>query len=267
MAGDKRVLIVGGGGREHALATALKKSPQVGEIFCSPGNAGIASMATCVDINDGVQGLARWAEENRIDLTVVGPEAELAVGIADIFAARGLTLFGPSRAAAALETSKVFAKEFMARHGIPTAAYQVFSDYGQALDYLARQSFPLVIKADGLAAGKGVTVADNLEEAQGALEAMMVEGIFGEAGSQVVIEEFLPGEEATLLVFTDGEQILPMPSAQDHKRIGEGDTGPNTGGMGAYSPTRVLTPSLEEKVMETIVRPTIEGMAREGRPY
>ena len=267
MALGKRVLIVGGGGREHALAWALDKSPLVETIFCVPGNPGIAQIGTCLEVDGGVAELAEWAEEKEIDLTVVGPEAYLSLGIADEFQRRGLRLFGPTKAAAALETSKVFAKEFMTRHRIPTASYQVFSHYEEALDYVRKEEFPLVIKADGLAAGKGVTVAGELAEAEEALHDIMVEGVFGEAGSTVVIESFLEGEEASVLAFCDGENFVTMPAARDHKRAYDGDQGPNTGGMGAYCPTSIITASMQEKVEEQILAPALKGMAKEGRPY
>ncbi len=267
MARGKRVLIVGGGGREHALAWALSKSPFVETIFCVPGNPGIAQIGTCLEVDGGIVGLAQFAEEKAIDLTVVGPEAYLSLGIADEFKRRGLKLFGPTKAAAALETSKVFAKEFMTRHGIPTASYQVFSDYEEALAYARKLEPPMVIKADGLAAGKGVTVAGDLAEAEAALRKMMVEGVFGEAGRTVVIEAFLEGEEASVLAFCDGDNFVTMAAARDHKRAYDGDRGPNTGGMGAYSPTSIITPSMQKQVEETILRPVLKGMAAEGRPY
>ncbi|MGI6559063.1 MAG: phosphoribosylamine--glycine ligase [Limnochordia bacterium] len=267
MARGKRVLIVGGGGREHALAWALDKSPLVETIFCVPGNPGIAQIGTCLEVDGGITGLAKFAEEKEIDLTVVGPEAYLSLGIADEFQRRGLRLFGPTKAAAALETSKVFAKEFMTRHGIPTASYQVFSDYEEALAYVRKQPLPLVIKADGLAAGKGVTVAGDLAEAEAALDNMMVQGVFGEAGSTVVIETYLEGEEASVLAFCDGDNFVTMAAARDHKRAYDEDQGPNTGGMGAYCPTSIITDAMQKQVEEQIIGPALRGMAAEGRPY
>ncbi|MDO3378795.1 phosphoribosylamine--glycine ligase [Geoalkalibacter halelectricus] len=263
-----KILVVGGGGREHALVWKIAQSPLVAKIWCAPGNPGIARYAECVAIGaEDIDGLLEFALENDIDLAVVGPEAPLTLGIVDRFRAAGLTIFGPSRAAARLEGSKGFSKDLMTKYGIPTAAYRRFSDRDAAVAYIRAQGAPIVVKADGLAAGKGVVVATSVEEAVAAVDNIMVEGVFGAAGAEVVIEEFMEGEEASFFVFTDGSNILPLASAQDHKRIFDGDQGPNTGGMGAYSPAPVVTDELYEKIVNKIVRPTIDGMAREGCPY
>ncbi|MDD4588138.1 MAG: phosphoribosylamine--glycine ligase [Heliobacteriaceae bacterium] len=269
-----KVLVVGGGGREHALVWKLRQSPRVAEIFCAPGNAGIAGLATCIDIKaEDITGLLTFAWQQGIDLTVVGPEAPLTAGIVDTFTAHGLLIFGPSRAAAQIEGSKTFAKTLMAKYNIPTSAYGVFTGTGPAyafIDELAasRQSGPpCVVKADGLAAGKGVIVAADVAEAKVAVRAMLEEGAFGEAGRQVVVEEFLAGEEVSILLFTDGEHMIPMVSSQDHKRVFDGDRGPNTGGMGAYSPAPVYTPALAREVEETILWPTVKALRAEGCVY
>lgn len=263
-----RVLIVGQGAREHALAWALAKSPHLERLYCAPGNSGIAAVAECVQVaRGGAADLAEWAAENGIDLTVVGPEVPLVAGIADAFAARGLRLVGPSRDAALIEGSKVFAKDLMARWGIPTAAYRVFSDPGEARAYARRQPLPVVIKADGLAAGKGVTVAWDWETADAAIRAVMEERVYGEAGERVIIEEFLPGRELSVLALTDGHTVVPLAPARDHKRAGDGDTGPNTGGMGAFSPVPGVTPALVERIRDEILVPTVRALAAEGRPY
>ncbi|HEY8417155.1 MAG TPA: phosphoribosylamine--glycine ligase [Limnochordales bacterium] len=263
-----RVLVVGQGAREHALAWALAQSPRIKELYCVPGNAGISTVARCVSVaQGGAEDLAEWAAAHRIDLTVVGPEAPLVSGIADAFAARGLRLVGPSRAAAAIEGSKVFAKDLMARWGIPTAPYRVFTDPESARAYARRQGLPLVIKADGLAAGKGVTVAKDWEAVDGAIRSLMEERVFGEAGDRVIIEEFMPGREVSVLALTDGETVIPLAPARDHKRVGDGDTGPNTGGMGAFSPVPDVTPELVEQVRREILEPTVKALAAEGRPY
>jgi phosphoribosylamine--glycine ligase len=240
----------------------------VERIYCAPGNPGIAAQAECVPLAvDDVEGLLAFAREREIGLTVVGPELPLTLGIVDRFRDAGLTIFGADRKAAQIEGSKAFAKDLMARHGVPTAAYGTFTDHRQAVDFIVSHGAPIVVKADGLAAGKGVVVARTEEEAISAVDSILLEGAFGEAGSQVVIEEFLEGEEASFLAFTDGKTILPLASAQDHKPIFDGDQGPNTGGMGAYSPAPVVTAELHERIVETVLRPIIDGMASEGCPY
>ncbi|MGQ9779690.1 MAG: phosphoribosylamine--glycine ligase [Bacillota bacterium] len=263
-----KVLVIGSGGREHALVWKLAQSPRVKKIYAAPGNPGIWRLAERVTVDhNNIAALADFAATEGIDLTVVGPEIYLALGLADEFARRGLLVFGPRKAAAAIEAEKAFAKDFMARHNIPTAAYAVFSDYEQARAHLRAHGAPVVVKASGLAGGKGAFVCQSLDQAEEALAALMVRRIFGEAGDRVVIEEYLSGEEATLLVLTDGERAFPFPPAQDHKRAYDGDEGPNTGGMGAYAPAGVLTAEETARVMETIVYPTLRGLAAEGRPY
>jgi phosphoribosylamine--glycine ligase len=261
------VLLLGSGGREHALAWALSASPLLTSLFCAPGNAGIAEVAECVplDITDH-NALAAFCRENRIDLVVVGPEAPLVAGVADDLAAAGIKVFGPSRAAARLEGSKGFTKDLCRELGIPTAAYARFSDAEAAKTYAARHPLPLVVKADGLAAGKGVVIAETKEAAEKAIEACFG-GSFGQAGAEVVIEEYLQGEEASFFALVDGKHALPLATAQDHKRAFDGETGPNTGGMGAYSPAPVMTPEMSERVMSEIIRPTVAGMAARGTPY
>ena len=265
-----KVLIVGGGGREHALAWKMAQGEGVELVYVAPGNAGTALEPGVenVPIKVGdIVALARFAEERRIDLTVVGPEAPLVAGIVDAFRERGLPCFGPTRAAARLEGSKAFCKDFMRRHGIPTAAYAAFTEPAAAVAYVRSRPLPIVIKADGLAAGKGVVIAHSLEEAESAIRAMMTEKTFGEAGSRVVVEEYLPGEEASFMVMADGRDIVCFATSQDHKPLLDGDRGPNTGGMGAYSPAPVITPAVHQRILERIVHPTIEGMAAEGTPY
>lgn len=263
-----KVLVIGAGGREHALVWKLAQSPRVEKIFCAPGNAGIAGMATCVPIKAAdIDALLAFAEKEKIDLTVVGPEDPLTLGIVDRFTERGLRVFGPDSKGAILEGSKVFTKNLLAKYDIPTGDFKVFTDRGQALSYLDEIRMPVVVKADGLAAGKGVIVAGTLEEARAAVELIMVDKAFGDAGNIVVIEEFLRGEEASFIAFTDGETVLPLPTSQDHKAVYDGDKGPNTGGMGAYSPAPVVTDELHEQVMEKIMIPTVKAMAAEGRPY
>lgn len=265
-----KVLVIGSGGREHALTWKITQSPQVSQVFIAPGNPGTASEPRCQNVAiaaDDVAGLLSFAREQAIDLTVVGPEAPLVLGVVDAFRAAGLAIFGPSQAAAQLEGSKAFAKAFLARHAIPTAAYQVFEQLEPALAYLQQQGAPIVIKADGLAAGKGVVVAMTLEEAQAAVRDMLSGNAFGAAGSRVVIEEFMQGEEASFIVMVDGEHVLAMASSQDHKRVGDGDTGPNTGGMGAYSPAPVVTPAVHQRIMDEVIWPTVRGMAADGVPY
>jgi phosphoribosylamine--glycine ligase len=262
------ILVIGGGGREHALVWKIAQSPLVDRIYCAPGNPGIARLAECVDLAvDDLDGLQEFARLNGIDLTMVGPELPLTLGIVDRFKAAGLTIFGPSRDAARLEGSKAFSKDMMARYGIPTAAYRTFTERDAAAAYIREQGAPIVVKADGLAAGKGVIVAATVEQALAALDEIMLDQVFGAAGSSVVVEEFMAGEEASFFAFTDGRNILPLASSQDHKRVDDGDEGPNTGGMGAYSPAPVVTPELYREIVETIVRPTIDGMAADGNPY
>ena len=263
-----KLLVIGAGGREHALAWRLAQALRVQKVYVAPGNAGTALEPGLenVAITDIAQ-LAGFAQENSIHLTVVGPEAPLAAGVVDLFRARGLKIFGPTQAAAQLESSKDFAKRFMQRHGIPTAAYATFSDAARAHAYVDAQGAPIVIKADGLAAGKGVIVAMTLAEAESAVRDMLAGNAFGAAGHRVVVEEFLQGEEASFIVMADGEHVLPMATSQDHKRVGDGDTGPNTGGMGAYSPAPVVTPAVHQRIMDEVIRPTVRGMAAEGHPY
>ncbi len=264
------ILIIGSGGREHALAWKAAQSPLAETVFVAPGNAGTALEPNVenVDISTSdIQELVRFALNKQVGLTIIGPEAPLVEGIVDSFQAAGLKCFGPSQSAARLEGSKAFAKDFLARHQIPTADYKVFSDLDEALAYLDEKGAPIVIKADGLAAGKGVIVAMTLEEAEAAVRDMLADNVFGEAGSRVVIEEYLDGEEASFIVMADGKNILPMATSQDHKRVGEGDTGLNTGGMGAYSPAPVVTDAIYEEIMEDIITPTVLGMLKDGYPY
>jgi phosphoribosylamine--glycine ligase len=261
------ILVVGGGGREHALCWAIAASPLTSKLYCAPGNAGIAQTAECVAI--GVMEFDRivaFARETKIDFVVIGPDDPIAAGLADRLETEGIKAFGPSKAAAELEWSKGFTKDLCAAENIPTARYRRFSDVRSAKDYASDHPLPVVVKADGLALGKGVIIASTRAEASAAIDAMFA-GSFGSAGREVVIEEFLEGEEVSYFVLSDGETILPLTSAQDHKRVGDGDTGPNTGGMGAYSPARALTSALERDVLERIVRPTVRAMARRGQPY
>ena len=261
----KKVLVIGSGGREHAIVDALGRSPQVGEIFCAPGNAGISLQATCVPIKDtDVEGLLSFARENAIDLTVVGPEASLAAGIVDVFRAAGLKIFGHTKAATAIESSKEFAKLLMARYGIPTAAYEAFSDYDEALAYVSARPFPAVLKYDGLAAGKGVVIAQNLEEAKAVLADMLLDHSFGEG--RVVVEDFLTGPEFSFLCFVDGKRVYPMPLSQDHKRAFDGDKGPNTGGMGAYTGLPFITEADREFAYKEILCKAAAAMVAEGCP-
>ena len=263
-----KILVVGSGGREHALAWKLVQSEKIQVAMVAPGNGGTAldGRLKNIFITDPVQ-LADYVQQEHIALTVVGPEAPLAAGIVDIFRERGLKIFGPTKKAAQLESSKDFAKAFMKRHGIPTAAYQSFSDAKAAHEYIDQQGAPIVIKADGLAAGKGVVVAMTLKEAHDAVDMMLSDNRFGDAGARVVIEEFLEGEEASFIVMVDGKNILPLATSQDHKRLMNNDEGPNTGGMGAYSPAPIVTPELHARVMREIILPTVQGMAKEGIPY
>ena len=265
-----KVLVIGSGGCEHALAWKLAQSPRVDEVIVAPGNAGTAGEAGCrnVPVQAGdIDGLLQLAREEAVALTVVGPEGPLVAGVVDRFRAAGLRIFGPSAAAAQLEGSKAYAKDFLARHGIPTAFYVVHTDVEAALDYVRAKGAPIVVKADGLAAGKGVIVAMTLEEAEHAVRDMLSGNAFGQAGARVVIEEFLDGEEASFISMVDGRTALPMATSQDHKRVGDGDTGPNTGGMGAYSPAPVVTDAVHARVMDEVVKPTVAGMIADGIPF
>ncbi|NLC20294.1 MAG: phosphoribosylamine--glycine ligase, partial [Halomonadaceae bacterium] len=265
-----KVLIIGGGGREHALAWKVAQSSRVEQVFVAPGNAGTAHERgltnVAIEVND-LERLVEFARDTHIDLTIVGPEAPLVAGVVDRFQAAGLTIFGPTRGAAQLEGSKAFTKDFLVRHAIPSAAYRTFTEVEPALAYLAEQGAPIVIKADGLAAGKGVIVAMTLAEAEAAVRDMLEANAFGDAGARVVIEEFLEGEEASFIVMVDGTTVLPMATSQDHKRALDGDAGPNTGGMGAYSPAPVVTEAVHERIMQEVILPTVHGMAAEGNPY
>lgn len=263
-----KVLVIGGGGREHALVWKIAQSPLVSKLYCAPGNPGTATLAENLPIAaDQIDQLLAFACANHIDLTVVGPEQPLSLGITDLFESHGLKVFGPSQKAAFIEGSKAFSKDLMQKYNVPTAAYGVFSDQAEAEAFIARTGAPIVVKADGLAAGKGVIIAQTCQEAIDAVRDMLSGNAFGCAGSRVVIEEFLTGEEASFLVITDGTNIIPLASAQDHKAIFDGDRGPNTGGMGAYSPAPVVTPDIHEKAMQQVIRPTVAGMAAEGRTY
>ncbi|GAB2497258.1 phosphoribosylamine--glycine ligase [Pseudoxanthomonas sangjuensis] len=265
-----KILVIGSGGREHALAWKLAQSPRVSEVIVAPGNAGTATEAKCrnaaVKVTD-LDGLLALARDEAVALTVVGPEVPLVAGVVDKFRAAGLRIFGPTAAAAQLEGSKAFAKDFLRRRGIPTAFYAVHTDVDAALDYVRRKGAPIVIKADGLAAGKGVIVAMTIGEAEAAVRDMLSGNAFGDAGARVVIEEFLDGEEASFISMVDGRTALPMATSQDHKRVGDGDTGPNTGGMGAYSPAPVVTPEVHARIMREVVEPTVAGMIAEGTPF
>ncbi|MGJ7049441.1 phosphoribosylamine--glycine ligase [Morganella morganii] len=264
------ILIIGNGGREHALAWKAAQSPLAANVYVAPGNAGTAQEPnlTNVDISaTDIDGLVAFARANNIGLTIVGPEAPLVMGVVDAFNAAGLTIFGPAKGAAQLEGSKAFTKDFLARYHIPTADYQNFTEVEPALAYLDKTGAPVVIKADGLAAGKGVIVAMTLKEAQDAVHDMLAGNAFGDAGHRIVIEEFLTGEEASFIVMVDGKNVVPMATSQDHKRVGDNDTGPNTGGMGAYSPAPVVTDTVHQRVMEKVIYPTVEGMAAEGHTY
>jgi len=265
---NMRILIIGGGGREHAIAWSLAKSAKVEKLYCAPGNAGIAEVAECVPIAvDKFAELADFAKEAAVDLVFVGPDDPLAAGIVDVFEAAGIPAFGPDKKAAEIEGSKIFMKNLLRKYNIPTARYECFTDFEQALAYLRQQPLPVVVKADGLAAGKGVTVASTLEEAEEALRGMMLGGVFGASGSQVVIEEFMTGQEMSILAFVDGETVRAMVPAQDHKPIFDGDLGPNTGGMGTYSPLPHVDPALVEEALRTIIEPTARAMVSEGRPF
>ena len=264
------ILVIGSGGREHALAWKAAQNPNVESVFVAPGNAGTdledKVQNVKIDVED-IPALLAFAKDFNVDLTIVGPEAPLVLGVVDAFKAEGLKIFGPTKGAAQLEGSKAFTKDFLARHNIPTAAYQNFTEIDPAIAYVRNQGAPIVIKADGLAAGKGVIVAMTLEEAEAAIKDMLAGNAFGEAGSRVVIEEFLVGEEASFIVMVDGKNVVPMATSQDHKRAFDNDEGPNTGGMGAYSPAPVVTDEVFNKIMEQVIYPTVEGMAKEGHPY
>ena len=264
------LLVIGGGGREHALAWKAAQSPKVDKVWVAPGNAGTAMEPGVENVAiaaEDIDGLLRFATDEDIGLTIVGPEAPLVAGVVDRFREAGLRIFGPSAAAAELEGSKAYTKDFLARHGIPTAAYANFTDLDQASAYIRARGAPIVVKADGLAAGKGVILARTEDEAIAACRDMLAGNVFGEAGHRVVIEEFLTGEEASFIVMVDGEQVLPLATSQDHKARDEGDTGPNTGGMGAYSPAPVVSEALHRRIMDEVIRPTVRGMAADGRPY
>jgi len=263
-----KVLIVGGGGREHAIAWKISQSPKVSKLYCAPGNGGIASLAQCVPIKAmDIEGIVEFAKSEGIDLVVVAPDDPLAAGMVDALESAGIRAFGPNKAAAEIESSKVFSKNLMKKYGIPTAAYEVFENDSDALDYLRTCSYPTVIKADGLALGKGVIIANDFEEAQDAVRSIMSDKIFGNAGNRVVIEEFLTGTEVSILTFTDGETLVPMISSQDHKRALDDDMGPNTGGMGTFSPSRIYTDEVDEWCMKNIFMPTIDAMRKEGRRF
>ena len=265
-----RILLIGGGGREHALAWKLVQSPKVEKLYAAPGNPGMALLQKCECINlnvDDLEGVADYAEEKSIDLTVVGPEAPLVAGLADVFKRRGLPVFGPSKAAAQLEGSKAFSKELMAKYNIPTAFFKICEDIETAKAYVEEKGAPIIVKADGLAAGKGVVVAMTKAEALEAIDEMMGDHKFGAAGARLVLEEYMEGEEASLLAFTDGKTVVPMIAAQDHKRVFDGDEGPNTGGMGTYAPAPVMTDILRLKATELILKPVVAAMAKEGTPY
>ncbi|WP_437611627.1 phosphoribosylamine--glycine ligase [Erwinia sp. V71] len=265
-----KILVIGNGGREHALAWKAAQSPLAETVFVAPGNAGTALEPALQNVAisaTDIPALLSFAQNEKIDLTIVGPEAPLVIGVVDAFRAAGLKIFGPTQAAAQLEGSKAFTKDFLARHQIPTAEYQNFTEVEPALAYVRSKGAPIVIKADGLAAGKGVIVAMTLQEAEDAIQDMLAGNAFGDAGHRIVVEEFLDGEEASFIVMVDGENVLPMATSQDHKRVGDGDTGPNTGGMGAYSPAPVVTDDVHQRVMDEVIWPTVRGMAAEGNTY
>ena len=264
------ILVIGSGGREHALSWKAAQSPLADKVFVAPGNAGTALEPNLENVNisvEDIDGLVAFAKDNEIGLAIVGPEVPLVLGVVDAFQAAGLKCFGPSKGAAQLEGSKAFSKDFLAKHNIPTAAYQVFTEIPPAVEYINKMGAPIVIKADGLAAGKGVILADTIDEAVAAVEDMLEGNKFGDAGARVVVEEFLVGEEASFIVMADGKNVLPMATSQDHKARDNGDTGPNTGGMGAYTPAPVVTPEIHDRIMSEVIMPTIEGMAKDGLPY
>lgn len=263
-----KILVIGSGGREHAIVWKIAKSRKVKKIFCAPGNPGVAQLSECVSIKaDDIKGLRDFAVNEKIALTVVGPEMPLTLGIVDSFEEKGLKVFGPSEKAAEIEGSKVFAKNLMHKYSIPTAGYKVFKDPKEAKEYVKEQKFPLVVKADGLAAGKGVIISKTKEDALDAIKLIMEKKEFGSAGERVIVEEFLKGEEASFLAITDGKTVLPLPPCQDHKAAFDGDKGPNTGGMGAYSPAPIITAKLKQEIMNSIMIPTVKAMEKEGRPY
>ncbi|MBM2802537.1 MAG: phosphoribosylamine/glycine ligase [Deltaproteobacteria bacterium] len=263
-----KLLVIGGGGREHALVWKISQSPRVTKIYCAPGSAAIAELAECVAINpEQIDRLADFAADEKIDLTVVGPELPLTLGIADLFESRGLKIFGPNQAAAQLEGSKAFAKEILRANAIPTAAFGTFTDAAAAKQYLAQQKSPYVIKADGLAAGKGVLICASRQEAEAAIDEILVRKAFGQAGEKVVVEEFLDGEEASFMVLTDGKNVLPLASSQDHKRVFDNDEGPNTGGMGAYSPAPIVTPEVHERILREVLTPLLNGLKQKNIRY
>jgi phosphoribosylamine---glycine ligase len=263
-----KILVIGSGGREHALAWKIAQNKEISRVYVAPGNAGTATNPDMMNVPiTKVDELVKFAQDEQIGLTIVGPEAPLSQGVVDAFRAAGLKIFGPTKAAAQLESSKDFAKAFMLRHNIPTAKYQTFTDAQKAHDYIDAEGAPIVIKADGLAAGKGVVVAINLDEAHAAVDMMLADNKLGAAGARVVIEEFLTGEEASFMVMVDGKNILPLATSQDHKRLLDGDQGPNTGGMGAYSPAPCVTPEIHARALREVIRPTVEGMAKDGIPY
>jgi phosphoribosylamine--glycine ligase len=263
-----KVLVIGSGGREHALVWKIAQSRRVEQVFCAPGNGGISRIARCLAITaTDLEGLARFCKDEKVDLTVVGPELPLTMGIVDLFQKEGLTIFGPSKGAAQIEGSKAFAKDLMKKYNIPSAKYRAFDNRDAAAAYIKQEGAPLVVKADGLAAGKGVILCETVAEALAALDLIMVNREFGAAGDRVIIEERLEGEEASFIAFSDGEHVLPLATTQDHKAVSDGDCGPNTGGMGAYSPAPIVTPEVHERIMREIMIPTINAMAAEGNPY
>lgn len=263
-----RILVIGSGGREHALCWKIAQSLLVDKVFCAPGNGGIAQVSECIDIKaEDINGLLEFAKRERVDLTVVGPEVPLSLGITDEFLKYGLKIFGPTKAGARMESSKVFSKELMFKYNIPTAAFRVFDEPGKAKAYIEEIGAPCVVKADGLAAGKGVVVAKDIEEAKKAVTSMMEDGLFGDSGKRIIVEECLKGQEASIIVITDSKDVVALASAQDHKRVFDRDSGPNTGGMGAYSPASIVTPVLFNEIMNKVVSPTIAALSREGIEY
>lgn len=263
-----KILVVGGGGREHALVWKIAQSPRVEKIYCAPGNGGISNLAECVPIKAmDIEGMVKFALESGMDMVMVAPDDPLAAGMVDALEAAGIRAFGPRKNAAILEGSKAFAKDLMKKYGIPTAQYEVFDTSEQAIEYLRQQKYPIVVKADGLALGKGVVIAQDFEEAQEAVRQMMSDRVFGHAGDRVVVEEFMTGPEVSILAFTDGKTVVPMVSSQDHKRVYDNDQGPNTGGMGTFSPSRIYTPEMAEYCMENIFKPTVAAMNSEGRTF